>query len=376
MKKITILALHLGYGGIENAVATLANLLCTKYDVEILSVYRLYKEPVFKLDDRIKVRYISNLKPNKKEMIYYLKKKNFNMFFKGIATSLKTGYVKYIKTAKVLKKLDTDVIITTRALHNRLSSKFANSNIKKIAWEHNHHNNNNKYIKSIVNSCRKSDYLVNVSNELSEFYKKYLGKKSIYIQNCLDYVPSKISKLDSKNIISIGRLSKEKGFDDLLKLFKKVSLKYPDWKLNIVGDGMEKNKLLNLAKELKLGDKVVFHGYQNKDYINELFQDSSIYVMTSHTESFGLVLIEAMSYGVPCISYTSAQGANEIITDGVDGFLVDNRDETDMINKISMIIDDEKLRKKLGKNGKQKSKNFTGDVVLEKWSKIINSRRK
>lgn len=376
MKKITILALHLGYGGIENAVATLANLLCTKYDVEILSVYRLYKEPVFKLDDRIKVRYISNLKPNKKEMIYYLKKKNFNMFFKGIATSLKTGYVKYIKTAKVLKKLDTDVIITTRALHNRLSSKFANSNIKKIAWEHNHHNNNKKYIKSIVNSCRKSDYLVNVSNELSEFYKKYLGKKSIYIQNCLDYVPSKISKLDSKNIISIGRLSKEKGFDDLLKLFKKVSLKYPDWKLNIVGDGMEKNKLLNLAKELKLGDKVVFHGYQNKDYINELFQDSSIYVMTSHTESFGLVLIEAMSYGVPCISYTSAQGANEIITDGVDGFLVDNRDETDMINKISMIIDDEKLRKKLGKNGKQKSKNFTGDVVLEKWSKIINSRRK
>lgn len=376
MKKITILALHLGYGGIENAVATLANLLCTKYDVEILSVYRLYKEPVFKLDDRIKVRYISNLKPNKKEMIYYLKKKNFNMFFKGIATSLKTGYVKYIKTAKVLKKLDTDVIITTRALHNRLSSKFANSNIKKIAWEHNHHNNNKKYIKSIVNSCRKSDYLVNVSNELSEFYKKYLGKKSIYIQNCLDYVPSKISKLDSKNIISIGRLSKEKGFDDLLKLFKKISLKYPDWKLNIVGDGMEKNKLLSLAKELKLGDKVVFHGYQNKDYINELFQDSSIYVMTSHTESFGLVLIEAMSYGVPCISYTSAQGANEIITDGVDGFLVDNRDETDMINKISMIIDDEKLRKKLGKNGKQKSKNFTGDVVLEKWSKIINSRRK
>ena len=72
MKKVTILALHLGYGGIENAVATLANLLCEKYEVEILSVYRLYNEPVFDIDERVKIRYISNIKPNKNEMKFYL----------------------------------------------------------------------------------------------------------------------------------------------------------------------------------------------------------------------------------------------------------------------------------------------------------------
>lgn len=376
MKKITILTLHLGYGGIENAVATLANLLCTKYEVEILSVYRLYKEPAFKLDDRIKLNYVSNIKPNKKEMIYYLKKKNFSMFFKGLSISAKTGYVKYIKTAMMLRKLDTDVIISTRPIHNYLVSRFSRKNIKKIAWEHSHHNNNKKYIKKLVSSCKKLDYLVSVSKELSEFYERYLGKKSIYIQNCLDYIPSKISKLDDKNIISIGRLSKEKGFDDLLRLFKKISLKYPDWKLNIVGDGMEKNKLLDLAKELKLGDKVLFHGYQNKEYINELFKDSSIYVMTSHTESFGLVLIEAMSYGIPCISYTSAQGANEIISDGVNGYLIKDRNEEEMLKKIFLLISDEKLRKKIGKNAKINSNNFDGYRVLKKWIKIIDSKRK
>ena len=77
MKKVTILALHLGYGGIENAITTLANTLASKYDVEILSVYRLYNEPVYQLDEKVKVRYISNVKPNKKEMVYYLRKKNF-----------------------------------------------------------------------------------------------------------------------------------------------------------------------------------------------------------------------------------------------------------------------------------------------------------
>lgn len=375
MKKVTILALHLGYGGIENAIVTLANTLVSKYNVEILSVYRLYNEPVYKLDERVKVSYISNIKPNKKEMMYYLKKKNFSMFLKGIGQSIKTGFVKYIKTPDVLRKINTDVIVSTRTVHNFLISKFVSNDIKKIAWEHNHHNNKKKYINSLVKSCKNIDNLVLVSNELSEFYKGYLGSKVVYIPNCLDKMPSKLSKLDSKNLVAIGRLSKEKGFDDLLKLFKKISIKHPDWKLNIVGDGMEKNNHLDLAKELKLGDKVVFHGYQNKDYINNILLESSIYVMTSHTESFGLVLIEAMSYGVPCISYTSAQGANEIISDGETGYLIKNRSEDEMIEKIELLIENEKLRNKLGKNARLKSKNYSNEVVLDKWSKIINKRK-
>lgn len=375
MKKVTILALHLGYGGIENAIVTLANLLCKKYDVEILSVYRLYNEPVFELDEKVKVNYISNIKPNKKEMKYYLKKKNFNMFFKGLALSAKTGYVKYIKTAGYLRKLNTDVIISTRTIHNYLVSKFAPKNIKKIGWEHNHHNNNKKYINALVKSCKGLDYLVPVSKELEGFYHEYLGDKVINISNCIDKVPTKLSKLESKNLIAVGRLSKEKGFDDMLKLFKKVSTKYPDWKLNIIGDGMEKNSLLDLSKELKLGDKVIFHGYQNKDYINNMLSDSSIYLMTSHTECLPLVLIEAMSYGIPCLSYTSAQGANEIIDDNVNGYLIENRNEDEMIEKISILIENEKQRKKLGKKAKVKSKEYSGEVVLEKWSKLINKRK-
>lgn len=375
MKKITILALHLGYGGVENAIVTLANLLCKKYDVEILSVYRLYNEPVFELNDKVKVSYISNIKPNKKEMVYYFKKKNFNMFFKGIALSAKTGYVKYIKTAFWLRKLNTDVIISTRTIHNYLVSKFAPRNIKKIGWEHNHHNNNKKYINSLVKSCKGLDYLVPVSKELEEFYHEYLGDKVINISNCIDKVPTKLSKLESKNLIAVGRLSKEKGFDDMLKLFKKLSTKYPDWKLNIIGDGMEKDNLLDLSKELKLGDKVIFHGYQNKDYINNMLSDSSIYLMTSHTECLPLVLIEAMSYAIPCLSYTSAQGANEIIDNDVNGYLIENRNEEEMLEKISILIEDEKLRKKLGKKAKEKSKEYSGEVVLEKWSKLINKRK-
>ena len=134
---------------------------------------------------------------------------------------------------------------------------------------------------------------------------------------------------------------------------------------------MERNNLLDLAKELKLEDKVIFRGYQNKESINELLCDSSIYVMTSHTESFGLVLIEAMSAGVPCLAYTSAQGANEIISNGVDGYLIKDRNEDEMIEKISELINDSKLRNKLGLNAKEKAKEFSKEKIVKIWENIL-----
>ena len=109
---------------------------------------------------------------------------------------------------------------------------------------------NEKYIKSLVKSCENLDKLVLVSNGLADFYKTYLGNKVTFIPNCIDEVNNEISKLDNKNLITVGRLSKEKGYDDLLRLFKKLSAKYSDWKLNIVGDGLERNNLLDIAKEL------------------------------------------------------------------------------------------------------------------------------
>ena len=376
MKKVTILSLHLGYGGIENAICSLANMLSKKYEVEIISTYKLYSEPAFYLDEKVKVTYlIEDVKPNRKEIHFYKNNKNYSMLFKEAFKSIKVLFLKRTRMIKTIRNLDTDVVITTRTLHNNWVSKFGRGNYKKIAWEHSHHNDNEKYIKSLVKSCENLDKLVLVSNGLADFYKTYLGDKVIFIPNCIDEVNNEISKLDNKNLITVGRLSKEKGYDDLLRLFKKLSTKYPDWKLNIVGDGLERNTLLDIAKELKLGEKVVFHGFQSKDYINDLLKESSMYIMTSHTECFPIVLLEAMSYGLPCLAYTSAQGANEIIEDGVTGYLIKDRNEDEMSKKISDLILDEKLRKKFGKAAVLNSKNYIPSVISEKWSKLIEEKR-
>ena len=376
MKKITILLSHLGYGGISNEVACLANNLANLYDVEILSVYRLYNEPVYELKDNVKISYISDIKPNKTEMRHYLKNKNFKMYFKGLAHRITGIFIRYIKTPIVLKKTKQDILITTNTLYNYLSGKFVSSNVKKIAWEHVHHNDNKKYIKKLVKSVKNVDYLVCVSEELKNHYEKLMTGKVFYIPNAIDNIPNKLSKLDSNNITSVGKISKEKGFDDLLRLFKKITLKYPDWKLNVIGDGLYKNELLDLAKELKLGDKVIFHGYQDKEYIKEVMLNTSIYVMTSLSEAFGISLLEAMSYGIPCVSYTSAQGANYLIDDKVNGFLIGNRDEDEMILKISELIENVNLRNKMGKEARRKSKEYLDTNIINDWKKLFKKRKK
>ncbi len=161
MKKITILALHLGYGGVEKAIATLSNILVDKYDVEIISVYRLYDEPAFYIDNRVKITYLldSALSPNKKEFKEALNLKNPIKIFKEGFKSTKILILKKNKMIEAIKKINSGIIISTRIEHNQLLSKFKNENIITIAQEHTHHNNDEQYISDLVNSCRNINYL-------------------------------------------------------------------------------------------------------------------------------------------------------------------------------------------------------------------------
>jgi hypothetical protein len=158
MKKITIIALHLGYGGIEKSIASLSNMLCDNYKIEIISTYKLYDKPAFKINKKVKIKYLMNEKPNKAEFIGLLKKGKLIESFKEGLKSIKVLYLKRKKVIEAIKNINSDVIISTRAFHNKLLGKYGKMNIVKIAWEHSHHNNNKKYIKALVKSCKNMNY--------------------------------------------------------------------------------------------------------------------------------------------------------------------------------------------------------------------------
>lgn len=379
MKKITILALHLGYGGIENCISNLANSLVDDYEVNIISTYKLYEKPVFKLNDKIKIKYLmTDLKPNKQELKQSLKKLKLITFFKELKKSFKILKLKKNLMIEVIKNCDSDVIISTRDIHNNWLSKYGRDKTLKIGWEHNHHHNNKRYINKVTKSVLGLDYFVLVSKDLTKFYSEKLKDKKVkcvYIPNSINFFPQEKAKLETENLISIGRLSHEKGYLDLIDIFKELHQKYPDSKLNIIGDGPDRKKIEKKIRDNKLEDYIILHGFQEKEYINKYLEKSSVYIMTSYTESFGLVLLEAFAYGIPCVAYSSAEGANEIISDNWDGYLIKDRDENKMIKRICELLSNRNRRLIMGANGIKKAQEFNTQKTKQKWIEIINRKK-
>ena len=378
MKKIAILSLHLGYGGIEKSIAALANILCKKYEVEIVCSYKLYDKPAFSIDERVTVKYlISDLVPNKKGFIDAVNKKKFITALKEGFKGLKILYLRRKTMIKYISTTDADVVIATRDIFDNWLSQFGKDNVLKIGWEHNHYHDDLKYANRIVRNSFKLDYLVLVSGQLQDFYKRKLenGKcQCVFIPNIIESIPNKSSSLTEKRLISVGRLSKEKGYLDLLKIYMSLLENHSDWVLDIIGDGPERENLEKFIVINNLQDNVTLHGFRDKNYIDMLLHKSSIYVMTSLTESFGIVLIEAMSHGLPCVAFSSAEGACELISSGENGYLINNRSYSAMIKKLEDLMDDLESRRKLGKIGRNSVKKYTADVVKEQWYNLIEKK--
>lgn len=377
MKKISILSLHLGYGGIEKSIVALANILCQKYEVEIACSYKLY-EPAFSIDKRVSIKYlISDLVPNKKNFVDAVNKKKFISALREGVKAFNILHLRRKTMIQYIKTTDADVIIASRDIFDNWLSQYGKNDVLKIGWEHNHYHDDLRYAKRIVRNSSKLDYLVLVSEQLQDFYKKKLENSKcqcVYIPNIIDSIPSNCSLLTEKRLISVGRLSKEKGYMDLLKIYSILFEKHPDWVLDIIGDGPEKDKLQSFIHGHNLEKNVTLHGFRNREYIDEMLHNSSIYVMTSFTESFGIVLIEAMSHGLPCIAFSSAEGACELISSGENGYLIKNRSYPAMIKKIEDLMEDLDTRRKLGKAGRVCVKKYTADVVKEQWYNLIEKK--
>lgn len=380
MKKITIFSLHLGYGGIERCVVNLANLLCNEYEVEIVSTYKLDDVPAFDIDERVNIVYlIEKYKPNRDEWKNALKKFRPIKFIKETYMAIKILLLRKSKTTEAMENCNSDIMISTRVLFNKWLGMYGKKKSYKIGWEHNHHHQDLEYAKGVVHSCSNLDALVLVSDSLRSFYKKMMKEynikcKCVFIPNMLDSIPKTTSKLTEKRIVSVGRLSKEKGYVDLIEIFKKFHEFNPDWHLDIVGDGSEKNKIVDRIYQYHLTDNVTVHGYLKKKDINEILKKTSLYVMASYTESFGIVLIEAMSHGIPCLAFTSAEGANDLISDGENGYLIENRDFDEIINKMNELAKDKNKRLEFGKKARECSLNYSSENIKKEWLNLLKRK--
>lgn len=201
--------------------------------------------------------------------------------------------------------------------------------------------------------------------------KEWPLKNLIVIPNPLSFYPKTSANLISKKVIAVGKQSYQKGYDLLLEAWKLVVSIYPDWNLEIYGTFDSSQQLEMLSKQLQLESTVHFH-LPVQD-IEKHYLESSIFVLSSRFEGFAMVLIEAMSCGVPCISFDCPYGPGDIITDGTDGLLVENGDIQDLANSIIKLIKTPLLRKKMGENSRNSVIKYYPDTICNQWDILFNS---
>lgn len=375
--KVTIFALHLGTGGVEKYIASLCKMLEDNYEIEIISTYKKTEEPAFKISDKVKITYLINDYPHVFEFRRAMLDGKVIQTIKWGMHLAKILFLKYYKNFVAICFVKSKYIITTRAFHNKLVSDNKNRDCIAIATEHNYHNNNVKYVNKVVNSVENMDYFVLVSPSLKDYYQEKLKDtkcECVFIPNVIDDIPKYVEhKKIHHKLVAAGRLAPEKGFSDLIDIVDIVRKDIKNIKLDIYGDGELRDELEEKIKRLGLEKNVKLCGFMDYDKLLKEMYNYDLYVMSSFTESFGLVLIEAMSRSLPCMAFSDADGAKYLLSNDV-GILIDDRDKEAYAKEIIKVLKDVKVVNKYAKKGYEKSKEYLLDNVKEDWLKLLEKR--
>lgn len=341
------------FGGVERVVSTIANELSNKnkYKIKIISLYEpKNKEILFKLNSNIELIYLNyKVERTRNIVICYDTYKFLKKSLKGIKLDLIFGLNTYndIYLALIKKRLK----------------------LKVIAWHHEDYFNDTpkwNLLKKIM--YKKLDKVVLLTERDKKEYEKFCNN-AIVIPNPSPFKAEYLFNVDSKKILSLGRLSVEKSFEYMIRAFKLIKDEFKDWSLEIVGDGPEKNKLIKLIKELELENKVYISDFTND--VRKKYSEAAFTVLTSQKEGLPMMLIESKSFGIPSVSFDVRTGPKEIINHEVDGYLVEANNINSLSEYMKKIMVDNDKRKEMSTKAYCESEKYSLKKVINYWELVI-----
>ncbi|HYJ66414.1 MAG TPA: glycosyltransferase [Nocardioidaceae bacterium] len=358
-----------GRDGVPRTVINLANHLVDGFDVEIIGLLRGNTEPAFEIDQRISVRHVMDVRPFGPDG----ERRNLaegGVDEHGNAVRRKLLFERQQPSAvapldprhwassdqpliEALRGVRSDVVVGTTPALNLFVGSYVPSGVAKVGQDH----------MNFVWRTRdpdERDMMCRAIRGLDAFVPLTLGDQRDYrelvpdaatwisaIPNALSWpIADRAAPVVDKVVVAAGRLEEQKAFDRLIAAYAPLVDSRPDWRLDIYGSGSEMPKLRKLIKQLGVGRRVTMRGHSHQ--MPAVLHDSAIFAMSSEREGFPMVLLEAMSVGLPMVAYDCPRGPAEVVRDGINGRLVPDGDATALTAALAELMDSVELRQRMG----------------------------
>lgn len=343
------------------------------YEIHIFLTDGKGKDPYYPLDSRVNVHHLDiNFDgiftlPLLQRILAYLKKQR--LFKKRLAKKLKQ--IKPHITVSLLRRdinfindIDDGSLKVGELHFNKLFYRqftdarlpiFLRRFISKIWMQH------------LLKKIRRLSAFVVLSYEDAGHWTALNNVRVIH--NPLSFYPDEASPLTNKQVIAVGRITYQKGFDQLIEAWNLVNMRHPDWTLRIYGGGEVKD-LQKMINNLGLTDTCFLEG--GIANIGQKYKESSLFALSSRYEGFPMVLVETMAYGVPAVAFACPCGPRDIIKDEEDGILIENGNTSLLADGICALIEDENLRKRLGANARNNIKRLEIDHIAQEWKILFD----
>lgn len=375
-------------GGTTRSVVNQANALCRDHDVEIASIYRHRETPRFAIDPRVRLVPLTELRSDGSrraapEGSWTRPMRIARRFANPLPHKLDWRFPRWhppvdLRLLRYFWAADDGILVTTRPGVNLLSARFAPRRVVKVAQDHMNLATYRPVLRdAIVRAYPRFDAVVTLTDEDRAAYRQALAGAATRVECIPNGVPPPrvgAATLDAKVLVAAGRLVHQKGFDLLLDAFQTVSAKHPDWQLWIFGGGVQRDALSDRIERLGLTGRA--HLKRTTDRLDEQLAAASIYVLSSRFEGLPMVLLEAMTAGLPVVAFDCPTGPAQVIAHGRSGLLVPAADVGALAAGICELIENPGRRRAMGAAAGEDAERYSISSVQHRWEALFAELRR
>lgn len=360
-------------GGTIRTTFMTAGQLAEHHEVEVVSVYRHADQPSLELDPRVRLRVLTDLRPAAvRRIVRPAADRPSRLIHNEDVRYSRFNLLTDASLLRFLRSTRNGVLVGTRPGLNLAIARHAPRRVVRIGQDH---MNLKAYrpglLSAMADRYPRLDAVTALTEGTAAGYRELLGPKGrvLCIPNPAPPAPGRRAALDSRIVVAAGTLVRRKGFDRLLKAWARLAPHHPGWQLRIFGSGPAGPDLEGLIDALGIRGSARLCGHSPR-LIEEL-AGASLFAMTSRREGFPMVLLEAMSVGVPVVAFDCPTGPRDIVSDGVDGHVIANGRARLFAEALGGLMADPDRRRRFGAAALAKMTDYRIDAIGERWEAVF-----